>query len=41
VAESVLGLQVVLASGEILQTGSAAHKHCNGFYRHFGPDART
>ena len=38
VAESVLGLQVVLASGEILQTGSAAHRHSNGFYRHFGPD---
>lgn len=38
VAESVLGMQVVLASGEVLQTGSAAQKHSNGFYRHFGPD---
>lgn len=38
VADSVIGLQVVLPSGEIVQTGSAAHKHSNGFWRHFGPD---
>lgn len=38
VAESVLGLKVVLANGELVQTGSAAHRHSNGFYRHFGPD---
>lgn len=38
VAESLLGLRVVLADGGILQTGSAAHKHSNGFWRHFGPD---
>ncbi|NNM01536.1 MAG: FAD-binding oxidoreductase [Gammaproteobacteria bacterium] len=38
VAESVLGLQVVLADGRILQTGSGAHKVSNAFYRHFGPD---
>lgn len=38
VAESVLGLRVVLADGEVLQTGSAAHRGANGFWRHFGPD---
>jgi FAD/FMN-containing dehydrogenase len=37
-AESCLGLKVVLADGRIVQTGSAAHAHSNGFYRHFGPD---
>jgi FAD/FMN-containing dehydrogenase len=38
VAESALGLKVVLADGSVLQTGSAAHKNSNGFWRHFGPD---
>jgi FAD/FMN-containing dehydrogenase len=38
VADSVIGLEVVLPSGEILQTGSGAHKTSNGFWRHFGPD---
>jgi len=37
-AESCLGLKVVLADGRVLQTGSGAHRHSNGFYRHFGPD---
>lgn len=36
--ESCLGLKVVMADGEVLQTGSSAHPHSNGFYRHFGPD---
>lgn len=38
VAESVLGLKVVLANGDVLQTGSAAHKNGTPFWRHFGPD---
>lgn len=37
-AESCLGLKVILADGRMVQTGSAAHVHSNGFYRHFGPD---
>ncbi len=37
-AESCLGLRVILADGQMVQTGSAAHVHSNGFYRHFGPD---
>jgi D-lactate dehydrogenase (cytochrome) len=38
VAESVLGLRVVLADGSVLVTGSAAHRNSNAFWRHFGPD---
>ena len=38
VADSVIGLQVVLADGEVLVTGSGAHKTSNPFWRHFGPD---
>ena len=38
VAESVIGLKVALADGTLLQTGSAAHKNGQPFYRHFGPD---
>lgn len=37
-AESVLGLQVVLASGEVLTTGSAAYANTPAFARWGGPD---
>ena len=38
VAESVIGLKVAMADGALLQTGSAAHKNGQAFFRHFGPD---
>ncbi|MCC7413769.1 MAG: FAD-binding oxidoreductase [Gammaproteobacteria bacterium] len=38
VAESVIGLEVVLADGSLLQTGSAAQQNGRPFWRHFGPD---
>lgn len=37
-AESCLGLEVVLADGRTVQTGSGAHRNGKPFYRHFGPD---
>jgi len=37
-ADSVIGMEVVLANGDILQTGSGAHKNSLPFLRHFGPD---
>lgn len=37
-AESVLGMDVVLADGSILQTGSAGQVHALPFFRHHGPD---
>lgn len=37
-ADSVLSLQVVLADGSIVDTGSASQVNASPFLRHFGPD---
>jgi FAD/FMN-containing dehydrogenase len=37
-ADSVLSMEVVLADGSLLNTGSAAQRHARPFFRHFGPD---
>jgi len=37
-ADSVISFDVVLASGDILTTGSAAQEASLPFFRHFGPD---
>ena len=37
-ADSVISLEVVLADGSILNTGSAAQQNGAPFFRHFGPD---
>lgn len=38
VAESVLGLKVVLADGTLLTTGAGANSAAKPFFRHYGPD---
>ena len=37
-ADSIVGLEVVLADGTILKTGAAAQTHSGPFFRHYGPD---
>lgn len=37
-ADSVIGMEVVLADGALLVTGSAAQANAQPFLRHFGPD---
>jgi len=37
-ADSVIGMQVIAANGDVIHTGSAAVKGGNGFFRHYGPD---
>ncbi len=37
-ADSVIGMEVVLADGEVVVTGSGAQPNGNPFFRHFGPD---
>ena len=37
-ADSVLGLDIVLASGEVLSTGGGARSGASPFFRHYGPD---
>ena len=37
-ADSVVGLEIVLANGRVLRTGAAARTGATPFFRHYGPD---
>ncbi|MEH6607304.1 MAG: FAD-binding oxidoreductase [Pseudomonadales bacterium] len=37
-SDSVISMDVVLANGSVLSTGSAAQRNASPFFRHFGPD---
>ena len=37
-ADSVVSMEVVLADGRVLHTGTASQLHATPFFRHFGPD---
>ena len=36
--DSVIGLEIIAANGDIIRTGSASVKGGNNFFRHYGPD---